>query len=141
MIFMPPKIVLEQHLRPAGLPDDLINEIPAAWYQGPGEKNPYFPKPVVEQFVKERRPKSLDKKSFGEEEGFKVIATQQIGRSSGPLLKTREAAKYLAISERQLQYEVQRGRLAVIRMGRSTRFTTADLEDFVGRCRSEGGEG
>ena len=71
---MPPRIVLEQYLRPAGLPDELIHEIPCRRYQGPGEKNPMFPKPVVEQFVEERRPKSVDKKSYGVEEGFKVVA-------------------------------------------------------------------
>jgi excisionase family DNA binding protein len=74
MIFLPPKVVQEQYLRPAGLPDELIDEIPCPRWVGPGFTNPMFPKPVVEQFVEERRPKSLDKKSYGEEEDFKVVA-------------------------------------------------------------------
>lgn len=78
MIFMPPKVVKEQYLKPNGLPDRLIDEIPSPRYVGPGLTNPMFPKPVVEQFVEERRPKSLDKKSYGEEEGFKVIAANVI---------------------------------------------------------------
>jgi excisionase family DNA binding protein len=74
MIFLPPKVIQEQYLRPAGLSDELINEIPCPRWVGPGFTNPMFPKPVVEQFVEERRPKPLDKKSFGEEEGLKVVA-------------------------------------------------------------------
>ena len=74
MIFMPPKHIIEKYLRPAGLPDELINEIPSPRWAGPGFTNPMFPKPVVEQFVEERRPKSPFKKSYGEEEDFKVVA-------------------------------------------------------------------
>jgi len=74
MIFLPPKVIQEQYLRPAGLPDELINEIPSPRWVGPGYTNPMFPKPVVEQFVEERRPKSFHKESYGEEEGFKVVA-------------------------------------------------------------------
>ena len=74
MILMPPKIVLEQHLRPAGLPEELINELTPCGYQGPGKTNPWYWQPDVERFVRDRRPKSLDKKSYGEEEGLKVIA-------------------------------------------------------------------
>jgi len=82
MIFLPPKVVQEQYLRPAGLPDELIDEIPCPRWVGPGFTNPMFPKPVVEQFVEERRPKSLDKKSYGEEEDFKVVAADliEVGR-------------------------------------------------------------
>lgn len=62
-------------------------------------------------------------------------------RHSGPLLKTNQAATYLAISPRQVQYLAQRGELACVRFGNSTRYTTADLDEFVGRHRRRGGQG
>lgn len=67
----------------------------------------------------------------------------RIGRPKpgGPLLKTNQAATYLAISPRQVQYLSKRGELACVRIGNSTRFTTADLDDFVGRHRRSGGQG
>ena len=61
MIFIPPKHIIEKYLKPNGLPEHLIDEIPCGHYVGPGLTNRIFPKPVVEQFVEERRPKSLDK--------------------------------------------------------------------------------
>jgi excisionase family DNA binding protein len=57
----------------------------------------------------------------------------------GPLLKTKEAAEYLRISPRQVQYLSGRGELPCIRMGKSTRYTTTDLEEFVSRHRIRGG--
>ena len=69
MIYLPPKVIIEKYLRPHGLPESLIHEIPYPRYQGPGERNPGFEKSVVEQFVEERRPRSLDEKFYGEEEG------------------------------------------------------------------------
>ena len=76
--FIPPKHIIEKYLKPNGLPEHLIDEIPCGHYVGPGLTNRIFPKPVVEQFVEERRPKSLDKKSYGEEEGIKVSAANVI---------------------------------------------------------------
>lgn len=70
MIFMPPKHIIEKYLKPNGLPEHLIDEIPCPRYFGPGLTNPMFPKPVVEQFVEERHPKSFEKKSYVEEEGL-----------------------------------------------------------------------
>jgi excisionase family DNA binding protein len=55
----------------------------------------------------------------------------------GRLMKTKEAASYLAISERQLQYEAQRGNIAVVRMGKTgIRFVKQDLDEFVDRFRT-----
>jgi excisionase family DNA binding protein len=71
MIYLPPKVIIEKYLRPNGLPESLIHEIPCPRYQGPGEKNPGFEKTVVEMFIRERRPRPLEKKSYGEEEGMK----------------------------------------------------------------------
>jgi excisionase family DNA binding protein len=59
-------------------------------------------------------------------------------QAGGPLLKTQAAADYLAISPRQVQYLSQRGELPYVRIGNSTRYTTADLDDFVRRCRQKG---
>jgi excisionase family DNA binding protein len=59
-------------------------------------------------------------------------------QAGGPLLKTQAAADYLAISPRQVQYLSQRGELPCVRIGNSTRYTTADLDDFVRRCRQKG---
>lgn len=74
MIRMPPKHVIEKYLKPNGLPEDLIKEIRIESYQGPGERNPWYWQNDVERFVEAHRPKSCEKKSYGEEEGVKVIA-------------------------------------------------------------------
>ena len=58
---------------------------------------------------------------------------------AGPLLKLEQAANYLAISTRQLQYLSQGGELAVIRIGKSgVRYDRADLDEFVASHRSVG---
>lgn len=59
---------------------------------------------------------------------------------SGPLMKTKQAAQYLAIGERQLQYLSKRGEIAVISIGKSgVRYHPADLDEFVARHRRRGG--
>lgn len=58
---------------------------------------------------------------------------------AGPLLKTEEAAKYLAISPRQVQYLSDRGELPCIKMATSTRYSPADLDEFIDQCRRKGG--
>ena len=72
-------------------------------------------------------------------------ASMEVGRrrqSAGALLKSKQAAEYLAISERQLQYLSQRQELAVIEMGKACiRYDRADLDDYIDRrrrpCRNE----
>ena len=66
---------------------------------------------------------------------------QRAGRppASGPLLKTEAAAEYLAISPRQVQYLSDRGELPCIKMATSTRYSPADLDGFIDRCRRNGG--
>ena len=145
MIYLPPKVIIEKYLRPHGLPESLIHEIPYPRYQGPGLTNRMFPKPVVEQFVEERRPKSLDEKFYGEEEGVKVVAIGNTERKkTGPLLKTKQAADYLAIGERQLQYEVARENIGCVRLGKNCiRFAQDDLDEYVNRhriARKSGGD-
>ena len=58
---------------------------------------------------------------------------------AGPLLKTEEAANYLAISPRQVQYLSDRGELPCIKMATSTRYSPADLDEFIDQCRRKGG--
>jgi len=48
-----------------------------------------------------------------------------------PLMNTRDAARYLGISGRQLQYEVSRGRITVVRLNRNLRFTERSLRSFI----------
>lgn len=60
-------------------------------------------------------------------------------QSGGPLMKSKQAANYLAISERQLQYLSQRGEVAIIRIGKSgVRYDRLDLDAFVARHRRVG---
>ena len=70
------------------------------------------------------------------------VAVPKPGRmrgASGPLFKLEEAANYLAISKRQLQYLSKRGEVAFIRIGKSgVRYDRADLDQFVDCHRSVG---
>lgn len=63
-------------------------------------------------------------------------------QSAGALLKSKQAAEYLAISVRQLQYLSERQEVAVIEMGKNcVRYDRADLDDYIDRrrrpCRKE----
>jgi excisionase family DNA binding protein len=54
------------------------------------------------------------------------------------VMRTREAAKYLAISPWKLRKLVHEGRIAFISDGDSTsalRFLVDDLDDYLSRCR------
>jgi hypothetical protein len=67
-------------------------------------------------------------------------------QGAGALLKTEQAAEYLAISVRQLQYLSERQEVAVIEMGRNCiRYDRADLDDYIDRrrrpCRKEAPHG
>ena len=73
--------------------------------------------------------------------GSSAVAQRVPNAARGPLLKTIDAAKYLAISARQVQYLSSRGELPVIQIGGSTRYAQGDLDDFVDRCRQRGGQG
>ncbi len=50
-----------------------------------------------------------------------------------PLRTARDAAKFLAISERHLYTLTQRGQIAAVRMGKAVRYTTDELTAFVAR--------
>ena len=54
------------------------------------------------------------------------------------VVKTREAARYLAVSPWKLRNLVHTGKLAYISDGDSTsamRFLVEDLDDYLSRCR------
>jgi excisionase family DNA binding protein len=61
-----------------------------------------------------------------------------IATMESKVLRTREAAKYLAISPWKLRKLVHDGRVAYLSDGDNTsalRFLVADLDDYLGRCR------
>ena len=49
------------------------------------------------------------------------------------LLRPRDAAKLLAISERMLYTLTKRGDIAAVRMGKAVRYTQAELAAFVSK--------
>jgi excisionase family DNA binding protein len=52
------------------------------------------------------------------------------------LLRIKEAADYLAISERTLWTLHKEGRIPAIHFRRTTRFDMADLAAFIERCKN-----
>lgn len=62
-----------------------------------------------------------------------AVAGTQASITSLPhqLLKPRDAAKLLAISERTLHTLTKRGELASVRMGKTVRYAHAELAAFV----------
>lgn len=51
------------------------------------------------------------------------------------LLRPREAAAWLGISERSLWSLTQRGDLTAVRIGRSVRYLLADLKAYAESCK------
>lgn len=51
------------------------------------------------------------------------------------LLHPRDAAAYLAISERSIWNLEARGFLKPVRVGRIVRFDKADLDNFIANCK------
>ena len=64
-----------------------------------------------------------------------------VGRPApnGRLLKPLDAADYLAISTRQVQYLTEQGELPCIQIRSSPRYAVPDIEAFIDRCRRKGG--
>ncbi len=58
--------------------------------------------------------------------------------ATGLLLRSRDASRALAISERTLWALTQRGEIPCIRIGRSVRYSRADLEAYIA-ARRQGG--
>jgi excisionase family DNA binding protein len=55
------------------------------------------------------------------------------------LLRPREAAKALSISERTLWSLAQRGELRAVRIGRAVAYSVDELRDFIRRRQQQGG--
>jgi excisionase family DNA binding protein len=53
------------------------------------------------------------------------------------LLKKTEAAHALRLSQRQIEREVNAGRLIPVRVGRAIRFRPEDLRAFAVSCRDD----
>ncbi|MBC8379676.1 MAG: helix-turn-helix domain-containing protein [Planctomycetes bacterium] len=53
------------------------------------------------------------------------------------LLKSREAAKYLCVSEKTLWNLTNAGEIIVVRMGRLIRYDPADLDKFIEKSKTE----
>ena len=92
------------------------------------------------------RPAFANDESPSDKEYSNMVAGNQLleQRVNGPLLKTKQAADYLAIGERQLQYEVGRGNIRCVKFGKNCiRFAQDDLDEYVNRhriARKSGGE-
>ena len=54
-------------------------------------------------------------------------------RTMSTILTKNEVAKYLQISERQIDYLRQAGELPYVKIGRSVRFRLEDVEEFLKR--------
>ena len=54
------------------------------------------------------------------------------------LIKPKEAAEYLAISDRKLFSMSKAGTIPTVRLGRSVRYDLADLENFINKLKSNG---
>ena len=52
------------------------------------------------------------------------------------LIKAREAAKYLAVSEKTLWNLENEGKISAVRFGRTIRYALDDLDAFIQSCRS-----
>jgi excisionase family DNA binding protein len=61
-------------------------------------------------------------------------------RLGNRLLTSREAARYLGISERHLWAITARGDLPCIKLGRTVRYAIEDIEAYLKRSKS-GGKG
>ena len=55
------------------------------------------------------------------------------------LLRPRDAAKLLAISERHLWGLTKDGQIPVVRLGRAIRYAPHDLEAFIEAAKNKGG--
>jgi len=53
------------------------------------------------------------------------------------LIKPKDAAGYLAISERKLWSMAKTGAIPAVRLGRSVRYDIRDIDDFIQRAKGE----
>lgn len=57
------------------------------------------------------------------------------------LLTAKQSATYLAISERKLWSISKSGDIPTVRLGRCVRYDKADLDEFIQRAKTGGGNG
>ena len=133
-IYMPTQEVVSL-LSTEQLPADVIGSMKVDRFGGE-KRTPLYDLDNVRQFIKKNRPASAAIESSVKKEGLNVndFSGQVV---DGPLLRTKQAAQYLAIGERQLQYEVCRGNVRCVRFGKNCiRFAQADLDEYVNRHRT-----
>ena len=66
-------------------------------------------------------------------------ATLNAGKPAPLVLRPKDAAKALGISERALWAAANSGRIPVVRFGRSTRYDVRDLIAYIDAHKSKGG--
>jgi excisionase family DNA binding protein len=66
------------------------------------------------------------------------IVDPPAGESLTLLLRPREAAKALSISQRTLWSLTQRGELRAVRIGRAVAYSVEELRNFICRCQQKG---
>ena len=59
------------------------------------------------------------------------VMTNTVAPDSGGLNTRAQSARYLSISERFLDEEIRAGRLAAVKIGRSVRIATRELEPYI----------
>jgi excisionase family DNA binding protein len=57
------------------------------------------------------------------------------------LIKPKDAAGYLAISERKLWAMTKGGTIPAVRLGRSVRYDVTDLDELIQQAKMEGNNG
>lgn len=82
---------------------------------------------------KDRPPPGIRRCVLGPEHHQKEDGEPMPAILDTPLMNTRDAARYLGISERQLQYEVAKGRITVVRLNRHLRFNERALHSYIER--------
>ena len=139
-LFMSRQQVIEKY----GIAPELEPEIFAMLKPvgGAGANAQYLESRVDQQlekyFADKERLQDREAWSYSNKEDKNVIeASDRVRESVGPLLKLKQAAQYLAIGERTLQYEVAENNISCVRMGNHCiRFTQKDLDEYVDRHRS-----
>jgi excisionase family DNA binding protein len=135
-VYLPVEQV-KSRLANAGLPAGLVDGMKASRFGGE-RKSPLYDQDYVSEFIEKNRPANADRVSSSKKEDLNVIDFSEAEKVVvGPLLKTKQAADYLAIGERQLQYEVGKGNIRCVRFGKNCiRFTQEDLDEYVNRHRT-----
>lgn len=69
-----------------------------------------------------------------------MLNQEKVKAMEGGLWNSRKNAQYLGISERSLwSFTTPRGCLPAVRIGRSIRYSPADIAAFIAAAKNEGG--